>query len=112
MKRYTHLSAGASWIAEYGDPDKPEEWSFIKTFSPYQNVDKATHYPPILFVTSTRDDRVGPGPRPEDGGQDDRPGRPPRCASTRTSRAATARRPTTTRPRSWAPCSTSFCGGT
>jgi prolyl oligopeptidase len=60
MRRYTHLSAGASWIAEYGDPDKPEEWAFIQTFSPYQNVKKGTKYPPILFTTSTRDDRVGP----------------------------------------------------
>ncbi len=60
MKRYTHLSAGASWMAEYGDPDKPEDWAFIKTFSPYQNVDKGRKYPPVLFTTSTRDDRVGP----------------------------------------------------
>jgi len=60
MKRYTHLSAGASWIAEYGDPDKPDEWAFIRTFSPYQNLEKAKKYPPILFTTSTRDDRVGP----------------------------------------------------
>ena len=60
MKRYTHLSAGASWIAEYGDPDKPDDWAFIKTFSPYQNVAKGKDYPPILFYTSTRDDRVGP----------------------------------------------------
>ena len=60
MKRYTHLSAGASWMAEYGDPDKPDEWAYIKTFSPYQNVEKDRKYPPILFTTSTRDDRVGP----------------------------------------------------
>ena len=60
MKRYTHLSAGASWIAEYGDPDKAEERTFIKTFSPYQNVEKGKKYPPTLFTTSTRDDRVGP----------------------------------------------------
>jgi prolyl oligopeptidase len=60
MKRYTHLGAGASWIAEYGDPDKPEEWAFIKTFSPYQNVKKGMDYPPILFYTATSDDRVGP----------------------------------------------------
>ena len=60
MKRYTHLSAGASWMAEYGDPDKPAEWAWIKTFSPYQNVQPASHYPPVLFTTSTRDDRVGP----------------------------------------------------
>ncbi|HEY9514676.1 MAG TPA: prolyl oligopeptidase family serine peptidase [Gemmatimonadaceae bacterium] len=60
MKRYTHLSAGASWIAEYGDPDKPEEWAFIRTFSPYQNVKKGVDYPQILFYTATSDDRVGP----------------------------------------------------
>jgi prolyl oligopeptidase len=60
MKRYTHLSAGASWIAEYGDPDKPAEWAWIKAFSPYQNVQPGRHYPPVLFTTSTRDDRVGP----------------------------------------------------
>ncbi len=60
MKRYTHMSAGASWMAEYGDPDKPEEWKYIQTFSPYQNLHKTTKYPPVLFTTSTRDDRVGP----------------------------------------------------
>jgi prolyl oligopeptidase len=60
MRRYTHLSAGASWIAEYGDPDKPEEWKFIQSFSPYQNVKKGEKYPPILFYTATSDDRVGP----------------------------------------------------
>ncbi len=59
MKRYTHLDAGASWIAEYGDPDT-SDWNFIKAFSPYQNVDKGTKYPPVLFYTTTSDDRVGP----------------------------------------------------
>jgi prolyl oligopeptidase len=60
MKRYPHLSAGSSWMAEYGDPDKPEEWSFIRAFSPYHNVKADGTYPPVLFTTSTRDDRVGP----------------------------------------------------
>jgi prolyl oligopeptidase len=60
MKRYTHLSAGALWIAEYGDPDQPSDWEFIKTFSPYQNLKSGTKYPPVLFTTSSRDDRVGP----------------------------------------------------
>jgi prolyl oligopeptidase len=59
MKRYTHLSAGASWMAEYGDPDTAD-WKFIQTFSPYQNVKKDGHYPPVLFYTTTSDDRVGP----------------------------------------------------
>ncbi len=60
MKRYTHLSAGASWIAEYGNPDDPKQWAFIKTFSPYQNVKLGENYPPVLFYTTTSDDRVGP----------------------------------------------------
>ena len=61
MKRYSHLLAGASWMGEYGNPDMPEEWAFIRTFSPYHNVEKSAKYPRILFTTSTRDDRVHPG---------------------------------------------------
>ncbi len=60
MKRYSHLLAGASWMAEYGDPDT-DDWNFIQAFSPYQNVKKEVKYPPVLFTTSTRDDRVHPG---------------------------------------------------
>lgn len=60
MKRYPHMSAGASWMAEYGDPDQPDQWKYIQTFSPYHNLHKGTKYPPVLFTTSTRDDRVGP----------------------------------------------------
>lgn len=61
MQRYNKLLAGASWMAEYGNPDIPEEWSYIKTFSPYQNVRADAKYPNVLFTTSTRDDRVHPG---------------------------------------------------
>ncbi len=61
MRRFNKLLAGASWMGEYGDPDKPEEWAFIKSFSPYHNVDRTKRYPPILITTSTRDDRVHPG---------------------------------------------------
>jgi prolyl oligopeptidase len=61
MRRFNRLLAGASWMGEYGDPDKPEEWAFIRGFSPYHNVAKDRTYPPILITTSTRDDRVHPG---------------------------------------------------
>ena len=61
MKRYSHLLAGASWMEEYGDPDKPEDWEFIRTFSPYHLVQAGQTYPPVLFMTTTRDDRVHPG---------------------------------------------------
>ncbi|WP_036530002.1 prolyl oligopeptidase family protein, partial [Nocardia sp. CNY236] len=61
MRRYHLLLAGASWMAEYGDPDNPEEWDYISRYSPYQNTRADGHYPPILLTTSTRDDRVHPG---------------------------------------------------
>jgi prolyl oligopeptidase len=61
MRRYHHLLAGASWMEEYGNPDDPKEWEFIRTFSPYQNFKAGVKYPPTLFMTSTRDDRVHPG---------------------------------------------------
>ncbi|MYE12795.1 MAG: S9 family peptidase [Gammaproteobacteria bacterium] len=61
MRRYHELLAGASWMAEYGDPDIAEEWAFIRGFSPYHNVDAEADYPPVLVTTSTRDDRVHPG---------------------------------------------------
>ena len=61
MKRYNHLLAGASWMAEYGDPDKPEEWAYISKYSPYQNIKAGQPYPRVFFSTTTRDDRVHPG---------------------------------------------------
>ena len=61
MQRYSHLSAGASWIDEYGDPDVPADWAFLSKYSPYQNVKAGVRYPPVLFYLSTKDDRVHPG---------------------------------------------------
>jgi prolyl oligopeptidase len=61
MRRYHLLLAGASWMGEYGDPDDPAQWDFIRKYSPYQNVFPEMAYPRVLFTTSTRDDRVHPG---------------------------------------------------
>ncbi len=61
MKRYSKLLAGASWMGEYGNPDIPEEWEYIKKYSPYHNLSKDKEYPEVFFVTSTKDDRVHPG---------------------------------------------------
>ncbi|MCX2748434.1 prolyl oligopeptidase family serine peptidase [Arthrobacter sp. MI7-26] len=60
MRRYTKLSAGYSWIAEYGDPDVPEQWEFIRTFSPYHLLRDGVDYPETFIWTATSDDRVGP----------------------------------------------------
>jgi prolyl oligopeptidase len=61
MRRFHLLLAGASWVAEYGDPDNPDDWKFIAEYSPYQNISAHTDYPTVLITTSTRDDRVHPG---------------------------------------------------
>ncbi|MGH6870762.1 MAG: prolyl oligopeptidase family serine peptidase [Rhizomicrobium sp.] len=60
MLRYTHIGAGASWIAEYGDPADPRARAWISKYSPYQNVKAGVKYPPVLFITATSDDRVTP----------------------------------------------------
>ncbi|WP_193044519.1 prolyl oligopeptidase family serine peptidase [Mycolicibacterium baixiangningiae] len=61
MRRFHLLLAGASWVAEYGNPDDPGDWEFISEYSPYQNISSERRYPPVLITTSTRDDRVHPG---------------------------------------------------
>ena len=61
MQRYHKLLAGNSWMAEYGNPEKADEWAYISQYSPYHNVKKGVKYPKVLFATSTRDDRVHPG---------------------------------------------------
>ncbi len=61
MRRYAKLLAGASWIAEYGDPDKPEDWAFLQRISAYHAAEPKRDYPPILIATTRRDDRVHPG---------------------------------------------------
>ncbi|MEJ0026941.1 MAG: prolyl oligopeptidase family serine peptidase [Rhizomicrobium sp.] len=60
MLRYTRFGAGASWIGEYGDPDKPADRAYIAKYSAYQNVKPGMRYPSILFITETSDDRVTP----------------------------------------------------
>ena len=61
MQRYNKLLAGASWMDEYGNPDIPEEWEYIKKYSPYHNLKSGANYPEVFFLTSTKDDRVHPG---------------------------------------------------
>ncbi len=61
MQRFNKLLAGASWMGEYGNPDIPEEWAYIKTWSPYHMSKPDADYPTVFIWTTTRDDRVHPG---------------------------------------------------
>ena len=60
MQRFNKLLAGASWEGEYGNPDVPADWAFISQYSPYQQLQPNLHLPPVMFYSTTRDDRVHP----------------------------------------------------
>ncbi|WP_141733771.1 prolyl oligopeptidase family serine peptidase [Oligoflexus tunisiensis] len=61
MLRFHTLLAGASWMAEYGNPDDPKQAAYIAKYSPFQNLRSDKKYPEVFFMTSTKDDRVHPG---------------------------------------------------
>jgi prolyl oligopeptidase len=61
MLRYHKLSAGASWTAEYGNPDVPGDRAFIADYSAYQKLRPGASYPEPYITTNTEDDRVHPG---------------------------------------------------
>jgi prolyl oligopeptidase len=60
MRRSAKLLAGTWWIDEYGDPDKEDDWKFLREISAYHAAAPGKPYPPILLATSRRDDRVHP----------------------------------------------------
>ena len=60
MMRFHTLLAGASWMGEYGNPEDPVEGKFLRSISPYHNIDPKVDYPEVFFITSTKDDRVHP----------------------------------------------------
>ena len=61
MRRYNKLLPGAAFTDVFGNPDIPEEWAYLKKYSPYHNLSPDKEYPQVFFYTSTRDDRVHPG---------------------------------------------------
>jgi prolyl oligopeptidase len=60
MLAFEHLSAGASWVGEYGSASVPEERAFLASISPYNQLKPGVHYPEPLIFTTTKYDRVGP----------------------------------------------------
>jgi prolyl oligopeptidase len=60
MLRYEKLSAGSSWVGEYGSMSVPEERAFWEKTSPYQALRRDKLYPEPFIWTTTKDDRVGP----------------------------------------------------
>ena len=69
MLRYHRLLAGASWMAEYGDPDKPSEAEFLRKISPYHNLRPGLPYPNRSLSHRQRTTACT-RPCAQDGGQD------------------------------------------
>ncbi|HSR51023.1 MAG TPA: prolyl oligopeptidase family serine peptidase [Acidobacteriota bacterium] len=60
MLRYDKLLVGSFWISEYGSAENPDQYPYLKAYSPYHNVRQGTEYPATLFVTGDADTRVAP----------------------------------------------------
>lgn len=61
MLRYHTFTSGAGWAYDYGtSEDSAEMFTYIKNYSPVNNVKSGTKYPATLVTTGDHDDRVVP----------------------------------------------------
>jgi len=60
MIRYHLHALGPYWIPEYGSSDDPQQFAYLRAYSPYHNVTKGTQYPAVMFVTGDADTRADP----------------------------------------------------
>jgi prolyl oligopeptidase len=61
MLRFHRFTIGWAWTSDYGNPDNPEEYRWVRAYSPLHNIRPGTNYPPTLVTTGDHDDRVVPG---------------------------------------------------
>ncbi len=61
MLRFHKFTVGWGWTGELGDPDDPDQYPWLRAYSPLHNVRAGTRYPPTLLLTGDHDDRVVPG---------------------------------------------------
>jgi prolyl oligopeptidase len=61
MLRYQHFLIARFWVAEYGSAEDPEQFRWLRAYSPYHNARAGTRYPAVLFTTAEGDSRVDPG---------------------------------------------------
>lgn len=60
MLRYQNFLIGRFWTTEYGSSENPEQFNYIRQYSPYQNVRAGADYPAIMFFSGDSDTRVAP----------------------------------------------------
>lgn len=60
MLRFHRFTVGAGWIPEYGSPDDPRAFEYLRAYSPLHNVRPGVCYPSTLLLAADHDDRVPP----------------------------------------------------
>ena len=61
MLRYHKFTIGWAWKSDFGDPDDPGQYAWLRAYSPLHNIRAGVRYPPTLIMTGDHDDRVVPG---------------------------------------------------
>ncbi len=61
MLRFHRFTVGRAWTVEVGDPDNPDEYPWLRAYSPLHNLRPGREYPATLLLTGDHDDRVVPG---------------------------------------------------
>jgi prolyl oligopeptidase len=61
MLRFHKFTIGWAWTSDFGDPDDPEQYPWVRGYSPLHNLRPGEHYPATLVMTGDHDDRVVPG---------------------------------------------------
>ncbi|MGN6564774.1 MAG: prolyl oligopeptidase family serine peptidase [Thermomicrobiales bacterium] len=60
MLRYHQFLIARLWIPEYGSADDPEQFRWLRAYSPYHHVTPGTAYPAVLLTAAESDSRVHP----------------------------------------------------
>jgi len=60
MLRYHLFTVGRFWIPEYGSAEDPEQFGWLRAYSPYHHVRDGERYPAVLLATAESDSRVDP----------------------------------------------------
>ncbi|MDQ6831091.1 MAG: prolyl oligopeptidase family serine peptidase, partial [Gemmatimonadota bacterium] len=60
MLRYDQFTGGAAWATEYGSATDAKAFTYLRAYSPLQNIRTGICYPSTLVTTADHDDRVVP----------------------------------------------------